>query len=151
MGLWDDEAFRDKHEDEWRESDYYDRHGWPTQEDDVSPQLESTTDALLDALESASEEFWDCIMLTQIYDYLVDIWGYFHTVKRKILDPDEGLSDVECAQSILDCLIPFSEAVTYTLDYAPGFSSRFSLEDVANYAEQGIDEMRGIIADGGIA
>lgn len=151
MGLWDNEAFRDKHDDEWREYDYYDRHGWPEQEDDVSPQLEPTTDALLDALENVSEEFWDCIMLTQIYDYLVDMWEYFHNSTHTSGDFGSGLSEVEYAQSVLDCLIPFSEAVAITLDDAPRFSREFSLEDVEEYTNRGIDEMQRIIAEGGIA
>jgi hypothetical protein len=150
MSLWDDEDFREKHEGEWKEYAYYDIYGWPEPEDDVGDLLEPTTEALLDAIEHASPEFCDCLMFTQIYDYLVAMYEFFNNRKRVMLEPQEGLSDVEYAKSICDLLPEFIAAVDDTLDDAPRFSKEFALEDIKIYADEGMEELQTIIDNGGL-
>ena len=151
MGLWDDEAFRDKHEDEWKQYDYYDRYGWPDVEDEVHSNLDDSTKDLLSAFDAVGIDFYECTGFGDFVDYLCRIFEYFNGREPDVFgSPVEAKSEAECATIILNVLPAFIEDAEANIDDAPHFAEEFALEDLVRWAQEGVIEMQTIIDNGGI-
>lgn len=151
MGYWDDDAFNDKHADEWRADAYYDRYGWPDAEDEIDYNLESSVTSLLDAFGTASDYFVDVVdFSTVIDDYLLPLYQQLTGKEYRFGDADPNQSDVESAKRILDILPELAEDIESNLDSAPHFSEDRYLSDLLDEVREGEAEMRHIIAAGGL-
>lgn len=114
--------------------------------------LADTLLPLLNALESVSEEFWDCIEFSDAYgDYLDPLYESLTRERRRRPAPTiEGLSDVEYAKIILDAINAFMPELQYDTDNCPNFSSEHYLYDIEEECKAGINEMQQIIDNGGL-
>lgn len=107
---------------------------------------------LLNALESVSEDFWDSIEFSDIYDnYLYSLYeSITGDRRRRPASIVEGLSDVEYAQMILDAINGFMPDLQYNTQNCPEYSSEHYLYDIEEECEAGIKEMQQIINNGGL-
>ena len=107
---------------------------------------------LLNALESVSEDFWDRIEFSDAYGNYLDPLYELLTGEhgRRPADIQEGLSDIDYAQMILDALNAFMPDLQYDVDNCPNFSSNYYLYDIEEACNAGIAEMRQIISNGGL-
>lgn len=114
--------------------------------------LGDTLLSLLNALESVSPDFWDCIEFSDIYDnYLYSLYESITGDRgRRPVPCIEGLSDVEYAQMILDAINAFMPDLQYNIDNCPNFSSEHYLYDIEEECKAGIKEMQQIINNGGL-
>lgn len=151
MGYWNDDAFNDKHADEWRADAYYDRYGWPDSEDEIDYNLENSITSLLDVFSTASDYFVDVVdFSTVIDDYLLPLYQQLTGKEYSFGDVDPNQSDVESAKRILAILPDLAEDIDSNLDSAPHFSEDHYLSDLLDDVRDGEAEMHRIITAGGL-
>ena len=107
---------------------------------------------LLNALERVSEDFWNCIEFSDIYDnYLYPLYESLTGDRgRRPVPCIEGLSDVEYAQMLLDAINEFIPDLQYNIQNCPDYSSEHYLYDIEDECNAGIKEMQQIINNGGL-
>lgn len=149
MGLWDDEAFREKHEDEWRR-DKYGYYDDDAPEDYVHDEIEGSLKNLLDVFNTVGLDFYECCFGDYV-DYLVDMYNDLTRSEYPIFETTPAnLSEVECANLVLDALTAFLPDVQANIDDAPEFTDEYNLYDIVYQTEEGIKWMQKVINDGGI-